>query len=86
MYHVCNDEYRLSDALNDTRFDDALKEAGFLESRGSNWNLPVIRKEKLRVARQARVGEGCQRIIENLNIFNAHKDEAVSGNFKKNCL
>ena len=76
-----NDLYRLSDALNDTRFDDALKEGGFLESRGSNWNLPAIGKEKLRVARQARVGEGCKRIFENLDIFNDNKDEAVSGKY-----
>ena len=56
-----------------------MKEEGYLENRGSNAMMSGVGKQKHRIVGQTRIGEGCQRILEKLNIFNSSKDEAVSG-------
>ena len=64
---------RLSDALKNTGFADALKAAGLDTGAGSDGKLPA------RTARQTTDGAACTGILEDWKSFNSSGDKAVPG-------
>ena len=64
---------RLSDALKNTGFADALKAAGLDTGTGSDGVLPT------RMARQTEEGAACTAILDDWKAFNTSGDKAVPG-------
>ena len=70
--HVSLSNSRLSDALKNTGFADALKAAGLDSGTGSDGKLPA------RMSRQTD-GAACTAILDDWKSFNTSGDKAVPG-------
>ena len=73
---------RLSDALKQTGFADALKKLGLDSGTGSDGVLPT-RRANNRVNRQAATdSDGCNKVLDNWKSFNKTGDAGVPGLIK----
>ena len=85
MNQILDDETyftRLSSALKQTAFNDALKSLGLNTGSGSDGKLPTSRSMKTRFARQAESTE-CTKVLDQWKSFNSSAAKAVPGKFPK---
>ena len=85
MNYILEDETyfpRLSSALKQTAFNDALKSLGLNTGSGSDGKLPTFRSMKTRFTRQTESTE-CTKVLDQWKSFNSSAAKAVPGEFPK---
>ena len=79
--NISSHHFRLSNALNNQGFENALKKAGLDVGPGSDGVLPTRRLRQSDQADQADDGEGeaCKGIVNDWRSFNTSADKGVPG-------